>query len=117
MLGKITILEIKSAQMKNKEKLLNIETKLKLLNQILKQSSVNIDDMQALKQEFKLNDQNLWDIEDKIRINESSKEFDSEYIELARSVYIQNDKRAATKRIINQQLGSSIIEEKYYAEY
>ncbi len=117
LLDKITILEIKSTQIKNKDKLSNVENELQQLHQIWQRSPFNKDDIHLLKLELKENNQNLWDIEDKIRIKESNKEFDSEFIELARSVYIQNDKRAATKRKINQQLESSIIEEKSYAEY
>jgi len=117
LLDKITILEIKVEQITDKEKLQNIETELKLLLEIWKQSSFNNDDLQPLKQDLKTNNQNLWDIEDKIRIKELNKEFDQKFIELARSVYIQNDKRAATKREINKQLGSKIIEEKSYANY
>lgn len=117
LLDKITILEIKAEQIKDKQKLQNVENELKLLSQIWIQHSYNIDDIHLLKQELKTNNQNLWEIEDKIRLKEANKEFDQEFIELARSVYIQNDKRAATKRKINDLLGSKIIEEKSYADY
>jgi hypothetical protein len=59
----------------------------------------------------------LWDIEDRIRLKEKAKAFDAEFIELARSVYIRNDERAAIKREINQKLGSTLVEEKSYQEY
>lgn len=117
LLDKITILEIKSEQIKDKEKLQNVTAELELLNETWNKTSTDNGELQLLKQELKVNNQNLWDIEDKIRIKESNKEFDQEFIELARSVYIQNDKRAATKRKINEQLGSKIIEEKSYADY
>ena len=59
----------------------------------------------------------LWDIEDQIRIKEKNKEFDNTFIELARSVYFKNDKRAEIKNRINQLSNSEITEEKSYADY
>ncbi len=117
LLDKITILEIKAEQITDTEKLRNVKTELHLLTQVWKQSSVDNDRVQLLKQALKVVNQSLWKIEDKIRIKESRKEFDQEFIELARSVYLQNDKRAATKKEINALLGSRIMEEKSYAQY
>ena len=117
LLDKITILEIKAEHIQSEEKLLNIKTELELLNMTWEKSSFNSNDIQILKQQLKVNNQNLWDTENQIRIKESNKEFDQEFIELARSVYIQNDKRTETKRRINEQLGSKVVEEKSYAEY
>ena len=59
----------------------------------------------------------LWEIEDRIRDKEAAKAFDAEFIELARSVYVTNDQRAALKRQINQLLASELVEEKGYASY
>ena len=59
----------------------------------------------------------LWDIEDKLRVKESKREFDEEFIELARSVYFTNDKRAELKREINDITGSDYVEVKDYVEY
>ena len=61
--------------------------------------------------------QQLWDIEDKLRDKERANSFDDEFIQLARSVYITNDERSRIKRKINDTLGSEIVEEKSYAEY
>lgn len=116
LLDKITILEIKSENIEDKEKLANVKIELKLLSQIWENSNPD-SDLEPLKQELKNNNKALWDIEDKIRIKESNKEFDQAFIELARSVYIQNDKRADTKKKINLKLGSMIVEEKSYADY
>lgn len=116
LLDKITILEIKSENIENQEKLANVKTELNLLDEIWKKSSPD-SSLDLLKQELKDNNKALWDIEDKIRIKESNKEFDQEFIDLARSVYIQNDKRADTKKKINLKLGSMIVEEKSYADY
>lgn len=116
LLDKITILEIKSRHIKDDTKLANVQTELKLLSDIWDKTSPS-SELDNLKQELRENNQALWDIEDKIRIKESNKEFDQVFIELARSVYIQNDKRAETKKKINLKLGSDIIEEKSYADY
>ena len=59
----------------------------------------------------------LWDIEDQIRIKEKNKEFDNTFIELARSVYFKNDKRAEIKKSINRLSNSEITEEKFYSKY
>ena len=59
----------------------------------------------------------LWQIEDDIRDCERDKDFGPRFIELARSVYINNDERAAIKRRINEALGSDIVEEKSYSDY
>ncbi len=117
LLDKITILEIKSEQIKDAEKLLNVKTELSILNGSWSQTLIQNEEIDKLKSELKSNNQALWDIEDKIRIKEAKKEFDEIFIELARSVYIENDKRAATKKKINVLLGSEIVEEKSYAEY
>ena len=59
----------------------------------------------------------LWNVEDQIRIKEKNKEFDNTFIELARSVYFKNDKRAEIKKSINRLSNSEITEEKFYSEY
>ena len=59
----------------------------------------------------------LWDIEDNIRIKEKEKTFDSEFIELARSVYYKNDERFRVKLEINNKFNSELIEEKSYEDY
>ncbi|MCZ6471794.1 MAG: hypothetical protein O6649_10625, partial [Gammaproteobacteria bacterium] len=59
----------------------------------------------------------LWVIEDDLRLKESKAEFDRDFIELARSVYLTNDRRASVKREINLEVGSKLIEEKSYQDY
>ena len=114
LIDKITILEIKQIHMTG-IKLKNINKEVKLLKNILqdKNLEINIDLIKNLK---KIN-KNLWDIEDNIRIKESNQEFDKEFIQLARSVYKENDKRAAIKKEINQKYNSELIEEKSYENY
>ena len=70
-----------------------------------------------LEGELRQINQQLWDIEDKLRDKERANSFDDEFIQLARSVYITNDERSRIKRKINDMLGSEIVEEKSYAEY
>jgi len=114
LIDKITILEIKQIYMTG-IKLKNINKEMKLLKDILqdKNLEINIDLIKNLKNINK----NLWEIEDKIRIKESKQEFDEEFIKLARSVYIENDKRASIKKEINQKYNSDLVEEKSYKNY
>jgi len=117
LLDKMTILQIKSERITDENKLSNVNKELDLLNDLWKldkKSSVDIaSEFTALKE---INEK-IWDIEDGIRDKERVKEFDQEFIELARSVYFSNDKRAEIKRAINLKLGSDLIEEKSYADY
>ena len=117
LVDKITILEIKAERITDEEKLKNVKTELELLVQVWEAASVDAEAVLPLKETLKGINQALWDIEDQIRIKESKQEFDQEFIDLARSVYIQNDQRAAAKKQINVLLGSRIKEEKSYAEY
>ena len=117
LLDKITILEIKMKQVSDDNKLKNIKYELTQLTQIWNEHFSDNEDLSLLKKELRDTNNNMWDIEDKIRIKESKKEFDNDFIELARSVYYQNDKRADTKKKINQLLGSLLMEEKSYADY
>jgi hypothetical protein len=117
LLDKITILRIKSMRMSNPEKLANVRMELQALEETWRGSPYaksGIDaDVNAL---LEVNER-LWVIEDDIRDKERAQAFDAEFIRLARAVYFENDERAAIKRRINLKLGSSIVEEKSYAEY
>ena len=114
LIDKITILEIKQRYMTG-SKLKNINKELKLLKNITqdKNLEINID----LIKNLKMINEKLWEIEDNIRIKESNQEFDEEFIQLARSVYIENDKRASIKKDINQEYNSELVEEKSYKNY
>lgn len=117
LLDKVTILQIKSERITDEDKLANVNKELELLNKLWnmdEKSSVDISsEFTALKE---INEK-IWDIEDGIRDKERVKEFDQEFIELARSVYFSNDKRAEIKRAINLKFGSDLIEEKSYSDY
>lgn len=117
LIDKITILRIKSERIENSEKLQNIMSELKMLEEIKGESIPSSIDIQDEFVQLKKTNETLWDIEDHIRAKENRKEFDGEFIQLARSVYIENDRRAGIKRRINQKLGSSILEEKSYTDY
>ena len=114
LIDKITILEIKSEHMTN-IKLRNVNKELRLLKHILQDKNIDID--KNLVNRLKKVNNNLWEIEDKIRIKESKKEFDKEFTELARSVYKENDLRATIKQKINYQYNSELMEEKSYKTY
>ncbi len=117
LIDKITILEIKSQKITDAAKVKNVRHELDELKRVwasLEESSVEIND---LRQELKKVNETLWDIEDDIRKKDLRGEFDSEFIELARSVYFQNDTRAEHKRAINLRLGSELMEEKSYVNY
>ena len=114
LIDKITILEIKKDKLKNL-KLKNILNELSFLRAVLEKNKILIPDEIFLQ--LKSINLTLWDIEDKIRIKEKNKEFDNEFIQLARSVYLNNDRRSETKRELNIMFNSEIIEEKSYEKY
>ena len=118
LFDKITILEIKAKKIVETTKRLNVVNELAALRSI--RNTLVISEMQklnALVDELSDANQKLWDIEDRLRRHEEQKNFGKEFIELARSVYITNDKRASIKRAINLLLGSDLIEEKEYEPY
>jgi len=114
---KITILEIKKERISNTDKLVNINKELDGLNALLAQLSFSRDDVALEVSELRKINEALWEIEDDIREKESHKAFDEKFIELARAVYVTNDKRSEIKREINLKLGSDFVEEKSYEEY
>ena len=114
---KITILEIKKERITNPDKLVNINNELDGLNRLLTQLPFSRRDVEDEVSELRSINETLWEIEDDIREKESKKEFDEKFIELARAVYITNDKRSDVKRDINIRLGSDFVEEKSYEDY
>jgi len=111
LIDKITILEIKQIHMTG-IKLKNVDKEFKLLQNILQDTNMEIDIV--LINNLKEVNKNLWEIEDKIRIKDSKNEFDQEFIDLAKSVYKENDKRATLKKEINLKYSSFLVEEKSY---
>lgn len=116
-LDKLTILEIKSERIEDAAKLGNVRRELELLRSTWAASPLAGRDVAALVAELKRVNETLWEIEDRIRAKESGRSFDAEFVELARSVYRTNDRRAEIKREINVALGSDLLEEKSYQRY
>ncbi|MFA7638590.1 MAG: DUF6165 family protein [Parvibaculum sp.] len=117
LIDKITILRIKSERMSDEAKLANVRHELAVLDAA---RNVNLEDsaeLRRLEEGLKAVNEALWVIEDDIRQCEADKDFGPTFIELARSVYKQNDKRAALKKEINVLTGSRIVEEKSYTEF
>lgn len=117
LLDKIAILQIKSERMSDPAKLANVRNELNALEETWAAHSASKVDIAALRARLKAVNERLWQIEDDIRDKEAEQAFDAGFIELARSVYFENDERAQIKREINLALGSSYVEEKSYADY
>jgi hypothetical protein len=118
LLDKISILKIKEQKITDEKKLLNIKKELGLLSSIA-EKFIEKDEKSYKKfmdELFEINLQ-LWETEDSIRILENKKNFNDEFIQLARNVYYSNDKRFEIKSKINNFYGSEIVEEKDYEDY
>lgn len=109
LIDKITILTIKSERINDPGKLENVNRELGALTEI--GADIEID---KYTKELREVNERLWEIEDRIRGKERAGQFDDEFVQLARSVYITNDRRSEIKRQINHDLGSDITEEKHY---
>ena len=114
IVDKLSILQIKTGMIEEEKKVINVKKEYDYLYNIvfneMKIEQTDFFDMVIINTE-------LWKIEDDIRKKESQKEFDQEFINLARLVYITNDKRADIKKKINIKYGSNFIEEKSYKKY
>ena len=121
LMDKISILLIKKDKIIDKNKLNLIKDELNLLNksidQIINQEKDRKIEILSLMDDLKKINSELWDIEDKIRECERKKIFDQSFVELARSIYLTNDKRSKTKLEINKKFGSQIVEVKSYTKY
>lgn len=115
VVDKLTILSIKLEKITDRQKRANIQKEYDHLVPALVDLGLAEDDPDLMA--LKAVNLELWQIEDEIRLKEAKREFDGGFIELARSVYIQNDKRAELKRRINLKTGSAFCEEKSYAAY
>jgi hypothetical protein len=115
LVDRVTILSIKWERIRDEAKLVNIRYEYGQLTKAMESIGITERDREFL--ELRRVNERLWEIEDRIRDKEHKMEFDEEFIQLARSVYLENDTRAAIKRRINIQRGSPIIEEKSYTDY
>ena len=115
LVDKISILKIKSQMITDATKLAHVKKEENLLMQKL--DSLNLKDIDHhLNQMIEVN-MKLWKIEDDIRDCEREKKFDSQFIELARAVYITNDERFRRKSVINSTYQSGVVEVKSYQGY
>ena len=114
IVDKLSILEIKKNNIKDELKLVNVINEYNYLRNIVF-NELKIEESDFLN--LVIINESLWDIENKIRDKENEKLFDNDFIELARSVYITNDKRSEIKKNINLKYGSLFIEEKSYQKY
>ena len=117
LLDKITILRIKSARMTDAAKLANVRAELANLEKTWRAAVGNEGNLIEEERALQAVNERLWVIEDDLRDRELAQTFDARFIELARSVYIENDERAAVKKRVNVKLGSRIVEEKSYKPY
>ena len=114
LVDKLTILRIKESRLEGEARD-NVVKELQELQKSVKENGLKLDESELL--ELQRINQMLWDIEDAIRAKEAQQTFDADFIELARSVYKWNDKRAALKRSFSKRYGSELIEEKRYPTY
>ena len=117
VLDKITILEIKSERIADPEKVKNVRLELDELSATWNQAVQDQAAIADLREQLKAVNEQLWEIEDDIRDQEADQDFGARFIELARAVYVTNDKRAAIKKDVNLALGSRFVEEKSYQDY
>ncbi len=117
LIDKITILEIKTVRLSAEKALVNVRKELSLLACACIPEVACDPAISILTDRLRSVNEELWTIEDSIREKERIKQFDAEFIKLARSVYKRNDERAALKKEINNLLNSEVIEEKSYQSY
>ena len=117
LIDKITILEIKHERITDDAKRANVHSELLSLCAARIAALPDDPELDRLTAELKSVNEALWEVEDAIRDCERAGDFGPRFIELARSVYLTNDRRAELKRTINTHLGSRLIEEKSYTQY
>jgi tetratricopeptide (TPR) repeat protein len=117
LLDKIAILEIKSQRISDPAKLRNVTVELWALEAVRRRALQETPELAALAAELRAVNEALWEIEDDVRRCERDGDFGPRFVELARSVYRTNDRRAALKRRVNDLLGARVVEEKSYADY
>jgi hypothetical protein len=117
LLDRLTIIQIKSERLSDPAKLRGIRAELEALRGARERSLPASEQIEGLARELKGVNEELWEIEDNIRLCERAGDFGPRFIELARSVYQTNDRRADLKRRVNAMLGSRMGDEKQYQAY
>ena len=117
LLDKLSILEIKLNKIKNPALLQEIKKDYNIINEAKNKNINSSNEINVLYTDLKKINEQLWEIEDKIRLCEKNSDFKDKFIQLARDVYLKNDKRSKIKLEINKILGSNIREVKQYTQY
>jgi predicted nucleic acid-binding Zn-ribbon protein len=117
LIDKLTILEIKEQRLSAPAAVANVRKELAALRSVVQGLQPRPAGLDDLKAKLKSTNEMLWDIEDRIRAKEAAQSFDKQFIELARSVYMNNDHRARLKHEVNVLMKSELIEEKQYTPY
>ena len=117
VVDKVTILEIKSDRISDEAKLRNIRAELDQLRPMVSGGVFDSAEVTALFDGLRAVNGELWNIEDNIRAEEAAGRFGDRFVELARAVYVTNDRRAELKKKINLATGSDLVEEKSYEDY
>ena len=117
VVDKVPILEIKSDRISDEAKLRNIRAELDQLRPMVSGGVFDSAEVTALFDGLRAVNGELWDIEDNIRAEEAAGRFGDRFVELARAVYVTNDRRAELKKKINLATGSDLVEEKSYEDY
>jgi tetratricopeptide (TPR) repeat protein len=115
LVDKITILRIKAERIREPEKLANVHRELELLERLTREDGARGSSLDVLTNQLAHVNARLWTIEDALRACEREGDFGPRFVALARSVYCENDTRAAIKRAINTLTSSALVEEKSYA--
>jgi hypothetical protein len=116
LIDKLTILRVKAARI-DAAKVANVKKELELLEAVAAREFSSVAQIDALAVELEAVNAALWDIEEGKRDCERRKDFGEAFVALARKVYMENDRRAALKRRINEAAGSDLVEEKSYRPY
>ncbi len=114
LIDKMTILEIKAEHFRDSEKLAHVRQELELLRTVWRQSIEPSPQLEEVTSQLASINRELWRIEDAVRLCEREQDFGPRFVELARSVYRNNDRRCDLKRRINELTGSQLVEEKSY---
>ena len=117
LLDKLSILEIKLNKIKNPALLQEIKKDYNIINEAKNKNITSSEEINVLYADLKKINEQLWEIEDKIRLCEKNSDFNDKFIQVARDVYFKNDKRSKIKSEINKISGSNIQEVKQYTQY
>lgn len=117
LFDRLGILELKAVRILEPAKIVNIQREIAALRPLGEEAQARHPEVEACARELKGVNEALWDIEDEIRLCERRRDFGPRFVELARSVYRENDRRSRVKRRINELLDSELVEEKSYPAY